>query len=158
MKPLRVFISSVQKEFEAERATLRDYLQADPLLRRCREAGLSEPEFAVKDGFVTTLRRNTGLVASSWSELITPTGEVTGEVAGEVVKLLWVCQGEMTRRDLQKALLLKGQDHFRRMYLLPALEARLIEMTIPDKPNSRLQKYRLTEKGSARIRREKRKP
>ena len=124
------------------------------MIRRCREAGLPEPEFAVKDGFVTTLRRNTGLVASSWSELITPTGEVTGEV----VKLLWVCQGEMTRRDLQKALLLKGQDHFRRMYLLPALEARLIEMTIPDKPNSRLQKYRLTEKGSARIRREKRKP
>jgi hypothetical protein len=32
-------------------------------------------------------------------------------------------------------------------YLSPALARGLIEMTIPDKPNSKHQKYRLTEKG-----------
>jgi ATP-dependent DNA helicase RecG len=31
------------------------------------------------------------------------------------------------------------------------LEERLVEYTIPEKPNSRLQKYRLTEKGRALI-------
>ena len=53
----------------------------------------------------------------------------------------------MSRRALQETLQLKGDDNFRRLYLVPALEAGLVEMTIPSKPNSRLQKYRLTAKG-----------
>ena len=42
MKPLRIFISSVQKEFAAERAALRDYLKNDPLLKRFFEVFLFE--------------------------------------------------------------------------------------------------------------------
>ena len=42
MKQKRIFLSSVQKEFAAERAALRDYLQADPLLRRFFEVFLFE--------------------------------------------------------------------------------------------------------------------
>ena len=54
----------------------------------------------------------------------------------------------MTRVDIQKLLKLKHDEHFRISYLVPALRVGLIEMTIPDKPNSRLQKYRLTKKGA----------
>ena len=39
---LRIFISSVQKEFAGERAALRDYLRGDALLRRFFEAFLFE--------------------------------------------------------------------------------------------------------------------
>ena len=73
----------------------------------------------------------------------------TGEVAGEVAKLLLVCRGTMTRKQMREMLLLKGDDNFRQLYLTPALAAGWIEMTIADKPTSRLQKYRLTDKGRA---------
>jgi len=48
---------------------------------------------------------------------------------------------------LRKRLNLKHRPTFRENYLHPALEKGYIEMTIPEKPNSRLQKYRLTGKG-----------
>ena len=61
----------------------------------------------------------------------------------------------MTRRELQDAMGLKNDEHFRKAYLVPAVEAGVIEMTIPDKPNSRLQKYRITPKGKAWLARKK---
>ncbi len=54
----------------------------------------------------------------------------------------------MTRQELQKKLELKGRANFEERYLRPAIENGLIEHTIPDKPNSRLQKYRLTKQGA----------
>jgi ATP-dependent DNA helicase RecG len=79
----------------------------------------------------------------------TPGGgpEVTGEVGGEVRSLLSVCRGTMTRGELQDALALKSEENFSVLYLTPALDTGLVEMTIPDKPRSSKQKYRLTEKG-----------
>jgi ATP-dependent DNA helicase RecG len=44
-------------------------------------------------------------------------------------------------------LKLSHRPTFRANHLHPALEHGLIERTLPDKPNSRLQKYRLTPKG-----------
>jgi len=74
-----------------------------------------------------------------------------GEVTGEVKRLVLVLQAEMKRTAIQKALDLRHEDHFREAYLVPAIKAGYVEMTIPNKPNSRLQKYRLTEKGRALI-------
>jgi hypothetical protein len=59
--------------------------------------------------------------------------------------------GEQSREEIQEKLNLANREHFRKGYLVPALEAGLIERTIPDKPNSRLQRYRLTAKGHAQI-------
>ena len=46
-----------------------------------------------------------------------------------------------TRKTLMEKLGLKSRDGFRRNYLQPALEMNLIQMTLPDKPNSRNQRY-----------------
>jgi len=79
------------------------------------------------------------------------TDQVADQVGEEAQRLLLVVRGEMTGRELQGALKLRGRVNFRQKYLTPALTAGLIAMTIPDKPNSRLQKYRLTQKGGAHL-------
>ena len=73
-------------------------------------------------------------------------GEIGGEVTPEV-RLLKAIKGEMARQDIQKALGLKDDEHFRTSYLHPALRVGLVEVTIPYKPRSSKQKYRLTKKG-----------
>ena len=71
------------------------------------------------------------------------------EVTTEVKRLLNVMTGDHSRKELQEILRLKNAEHFRKAYLLPAINAELVEMTLPDKPKSRLQRYRLTESGQA---------
>ena len=66
------------------------------------------------------------------------------QVTPQVKELLKVLEGEMNRLELQEKLNLSDREHFRRSYLKPALEQGVIEMTVPDKPNSKSQKYRLT--------------
>lgn len=126
------------------------------MISRCRKAGLPEPEFSIADGFVVTLRRAPSRALEAVTPPVTPeaTPEVTPEVTQEVtpeVRVLRALSGEMTRQELQAALGLKDDEHFRRAYLQPALEASLIEMTIPDKPRSSKQKYRRTAKGDRRV-------
>jgi Fic family protein len=77
--------------------------------------------------------------------------QVSPQVTPQVGELLLVMKGEMSRDALQIALGLRDRKSFRERYLKPALEGGLVEMTLPGKPNSRLQKYRLTEKGMRRV-------
>lgn len=74
------------------------------------------------------------------------TTEATMEATKETLFLL-AFKGAMARRDLQEAMGLKSSEHLRKQYLVPALDAGIVEMTIPDKLNSPNQRYRLTEKG-----------
>lgn len=46
-----------------------------------------------------------------------------------------------TSNALMEKLGLKAKEGFRRNYLHPAIEMNLIQMTIPDKPNSKNQRY-----------------
>lgn len=92
----------------------------------------------------------------------------TTEVTPEVKKLILNCKGEQTRSQLQQLLghnkitksnelsknsvirnfrITANQYNFRKATIKPAIEQGLLEATIPDKPNSSKQKYRLTGKG-----------
>ena len=60
------------------------------------------------------------------------------------VQALMEVLGEKTlsTKEMMEGLHLRHRPSFRTHYLLPALQAGLVEMTIPDKPNSCRQKYR----------------
>ena len=66
-----------------------------------------------------------------------------------VERLIGAVQRETSRAELQAALKLRDRRSFIDTYLKPALEAALIEMTLPDKPTSRNQRYRRTSAGEA---------
>jgi|LSQX01.1.fsa_nt_gb predicted HTH transcriptional regulator len=72
------------------------------------------------------------------------TEQVTDQVTDQVKELIKILDKEMDRKEIQDILGLSHRENFRSNYLKPALEQGFVEMTIPDKPNSSLQKYRLT--------------
>ena len=69
------------------------------------------------------------------------------QVTPQVGRLLSVLDGEMSRQDILHALALSDRKSLRQRYLLPALQRGYVEMTRPDTPNARNQKYRLTARG-----------
>lgn len=90
-------------------------------------------------------------VVTSGTECTDP---VTDPDTDPVKKLLYVFREkpEQGIASLMEKLGLNHKPTFRRNYLNPALAQGYVERTIPDKPNSPAQKYRLTEKGRQRIR------
>lgn len=172
---LRLFISSVQKELAGERRGLKDYLAkcierrgtgTRDMIRRCRKTGLREPHYPVCESFVQTLWRPvpaaTGQATPQvttqaapqdkelWSrvfqELIARAGQATGQAGPSLLAYF----GEpKTSREIQDALGLRHRETFLDNYLTPMLENGLLDRTIPDKPTSPNQKYRLTAKGRA---------
>ena len=81
--------------------------------------------------------------------MIFPASEqVTEQVTEQVKKIILTLDGNtLSTNEIMQLLELKHRPTFLYDYLKPALEQGFIEMTIPDKPNSSLQKYRLTSLG-----------
>jgi Fic family protein len=84
----------------------------------------------------------------------TNTQEVRGALEGgyhdvdcKIKELIACLEGELSRSEIQSRLNLKDSEHFRQRYILPALKLGFIERTLPDKPSSKLQKYRLAVRG-----------
>jgi Predicted transcriptional regulator containing an HTH domain and an uncharacterized domain shared with the mammalian protein Schlafen len=60
-------------------------------------------------------------------------------------KLVAFCALPRSRDEMQSYIGINNRDHFRKAFLKPLLESGRIQMTHPDKPNSRNQKYVATE-------------
>lgn len=125
------------------------------MMDRCRAAGLSDPEFKLTDGFVITIRRKpeaafeTVSKASGQIAPSTPEDQV-GTKSGlsrDQVEILRKCIEAQSIADLMAIAGRTNRTKFRDQVLYPLIENGLISMTIPDKPTSSNQKYRLTPKG-----------
>ncbi len=75
------------------------------------------------------------------------TPQETPQVTPQVKRLLELVNGEMSRREVLDALGLRDRKWLRQGYLGPALQAGLIEMTRPEAPRAKDQRYRLTPAG-----------
>jgi predicted HTH transcriptional regulator len=109
------------------------------MIERCRNAGLLEPEFALTDGFVTIIRRKPEQAFKAVTPQVTPQVTPPEEM---LLRLLDSCDA-LSNTEIRKRLGLKDRKHLQERYLEPALAEGLVELTIPDKPRSRLQKYAL---------------
>lgn len=118
----------------------------------CKQANL--PDLALKNfsgGFLLTFFKSEKYDISDVTQKQTSesmTDPVSDPVSDPVKKLIFALKdGPLSSQKIRDHFGLKHRASFRKNYLDPALNAEVIEYTIPSKPNSRLQQYRLTEKG-----------
>lgn len=115
------------------------------IVQSCKKYGLPEPEWRSEEGVgVTLILRNREV---SMDDTMEVSMDDTMEVAKEVKMIVRAINGELSRKQIQEKFALTNAEHVRLKYIDPSIKYGFIEMTIPDKPQSRLQKYRLTSKG-----------
>ncbi len=71
------------------------------------------------------------------------------QVSPEMARLLTICTDVQSQQELMKKLGMRNRPYFSTAYLKQALDTGYIERTIPEKPCSKKQRYRLTMKGRA---------
>ncbi|MDO4842319.1 MAG: hypothetical protein Q3982_06550, partial [Phoenicibacter congonensis] len=97
-----------------------------------------------------TAGESTAFIEFILSQIDQILNEVSARITGQtdylpqtIQRLLTVVEYDTpyTSNALMEKLGLKAKEGFRRNYLRPAIELNVIRMTIPDKPNSRNQRY-----------------
>ncbi|MFZ5759851.1 MAG: Fic family protein [Thermodesulfobacteriota bacterium] len=99
------------------------------------------------DGFVSIIRRKAGKAFEAVGGKITPEVGTRLGLSRHQVEILRNCASEKAIGELMDLIGRANRTKFRDQVLRPLLDAGLVEMTIPNKPTSSRQKYRLTGKG-----------
>ena len=110
------------------------------MIRRCRDANLREPEFTDSGGFKTTIWR-----AKPPERIEVQPELLPGDLKVQVLNLL--IHGPMSRSELSKQLGHKRASGQLYNVVRDLLTNQMIEYTLPEKPRSPQQQYRLTDKG-----------
>ncbi|MEN9538787.1 MAG: hypothetical protein RLZZ126_1022 [Pseudomonadota bacterium] len=120
------------------------------MIHLCAQAGLPAPEFRQDGGqFIQTLWRPKAVSAPDSTE---PLGTKSGTKSGPSRDQVQILAKASTGAALTELMAIDGRTNrtkFRDQVIRPLLLRGWLEMTLPDKPTSRLQKYRLTPEGAA---------
>lgn len=117
----------------------------DRMYREMEDAGLPDPEYHVSSFMLYATLKN-----QKWVTAHDGVGESIPQVTPQVTpqvdfttaeKILEFCSIPRSRAELLEHLKLSDRKNLRTKYLNPLLASGKLKMTIPDKPNSRLQKY-----------------
>ena len=117
------------------------------ILRAMSGNGSPEPVFETDDQRTSFLVRLP--LRPAPAEAVTTQVGTKSAPSQHQVKILRMCLTERPLLDLMKLAGRTDRTKFRQQILNPLLDEGHLEMTIPEKPTSRLQKYRLTAKGRA---------
>ena len=114
------------------------------MISRCRDAGLPEPEFTDSSGFKTTIWRGT----PPWQIKVQP-GSLPGDLKSKVLNLL--ADGPMSKSELSTKLGHREVSGQLNKVVRNLLTGGMIEYTLPEKPTSPRQQYRLPDKGRTEL-------
>jgi predicted HTH transcriptional regulator len=128
------------------------------IIKQCKKAGLSPPEFVEEEDFRVVLWRNRQSIkqapikhpSSTHQAPIkhpSSTHQAPIKHPSNILQLLSVIKGEMTRQEIQSSLDLADRVNLRSAYLQPAIEQGLVAIKFPKKPTHPEQRYYLTKKG-----------
>ncbi len=122
-----------------------------------RELGSAEPEFASTGFFTATFRPLADTSDFEPDRSLPSTGSATQPATQSATQssdpverlMLLLLARDESPEALRQSLGIKHRPTFRKNYVHPAMAEGWIEFTIPERPNSRLQRYRLTRSGRA---------
>lgn len=118
------------------------------IMDACREEKLPDPQIEENSGGILVTLYKVRAAGKWGAQVSARTPQVTPQVTQQVLNVLESAESEpRSRSELQKAAEIKDREHFRKHYLEFCLSEGYLELTIPDKPTSSRQKYRLTGKG-----------
>ncbi len=114
------------------------------MIRRCRDAGLPEPEFNDSSGFKITIWR-----AKPTEQIQVQPESFSGDLKSRILNLL--ANAPMSRSELSKKLGQKEVSGQLKKVSRDLLTNKMIEFTLPDTPRSPKQKFQLTENGKREL-------
>lgn len=98
------------------------------------------PQFVEGDVFKTVIPLNETATMKSGPKV---SDQVSDQVGSDAVteKILEFCKTERTKKEISEYIGYKNLTYMTRTFLKPLLESGKLAYTIPEKPQSRLQKY-----------------